>query len=139
MKSKFDGIVKVKKQELDLAESVLIQAKENVKKIEQNISEVVADILSLQTPKKGGFEQLQLHRHTLLMLRGQKRNLDTELVEAQDRLHGSQRLYENANLEYEKMIYLKEEEIAKKIKALKKQEQLDMDEIALQLYAGRMS
>ncbi len=139
MKSKFDGIVKVKKQELDIAESNLIRAKDSVKKVEQNIDEIVCEILSLQVPKKGGFEQMQLQRHTLLMLRRQKEHLDFELIEAKNRVHGCQRLYEDANLQYEKMMYLKEEEIAKKIKALQKKERMNMDEIALQLYAGRMS
>ncbi len=139
MKSKFDGIVKVKKQELDYAESVLVKAKDNERRVQKSIDEVVGDILAFQTPNKGNFALIAQSRETLLILRKHKRHLDDELIKAKMHVQNTQRLYEEANKEYEKMIYLKEEEISKKIKQIQRQEQLDMDETALQLYAGRMS
>lgn len=138
MKSKFDGIVKVKKQELDQAEAVLVRAKKQVRNVEEMIEKVLMDILSLKVPKKGNFNQMQLQRQTLDMMRRQKQILNIELMDAKQKVENYQRLYEFANREFEKMTYLKDEEIAQKIKAMQKQEQKDMDEIALQLFAGRM-
>lgn len=139
MKSKFDGIVKVKKQELDHAEMVLIKAKERVRRIEEMIEVVFKDILSLQMPTNGTYKQMQERRQTLEMIRRHKELLDFELLDTKQKVAKCQETYEIANREFEKMNYLKDEEIAQKIKAMQKQEQKDMDEIALQLFAGRMN
>lgn len=139
MKTQFDGIVKVKKQELDQAEMTLMREREKVRILEDKVAKVFDDILSLEMPQKGTFAQIQQRRQVLDMARAQKNFLDREIESVKEQIRHCQKLYQYANKEFEKMSYLKEQEIAEKMKIIQKQQQKDLDEIALQLFARRSS
>lgn len=135
MKTRFDGIVKVKKQQLDQAEMTLLKAREKVRLIKEKISKLREDILSLKEPKSGNFMQMQQIRQMLNMLRKQNDLLINELHVAKQNVQNYQKLYEFANKEYEKILYLKDQEIASIIKKQEKRQQKELDEIAVQLFA----
>lgn len=135
MKTRFDGIVQVKKQQLDQAEMTLLRARDKVRLIKEKIAKLKEDILSVKEPKKGNFMQMQQIRQMLNVLRKQNDLLTNELHVANKDVQNYQKLYEFANKEHEKMVYLKDEEIATIIKKREKKEQKELDEIAVQLFA----
>lgn len=139
MKTRFDSIVKVKKQKLDQAQMALLKQRDKQRVLEERIKRLNEDIISVKIPKKGSFMQMQHNRQMLSILRRQKEILANELVIVMQNVAHCQKLYEFANKEYEKMLYLKDEEIANKIKKMQKQAQKDIDEIAVQLFARRMN
>lgn len=138
MKSRFDGIVKVKKQQLDLAQTALTRARNRANELSKQINFALEEILKVKMPTNGTFAEVSQTKQILDMARRQKKALEDELSQAKIKISNCQKAYEEANKELEKMVYLKDNEIAEKLKAIKKKEQLEMDEIALQLFAGRM-
>ncbi len=137
MKTHYDGIVKVKKQELNEAQMRLLNARKKEQNIENKIQLLVKQMLDIEVLSKGSVSQLAQQREILAMQRRQKELLDSELATAKEQSMAFERMYEFANIEYEKMLYLKEEETKEYIKKLKKQESLELDEISLQLYSQK--
>ncbi len=137
MKSQFDSIVKIKKQELDLAQMTLLNARHRLKALEDKVKAAFDEILSMEIPKKGTFAQIQQAKQVLDMARAKKAMIDAEIETTKKDIDGFQRMYEIAHQELEKMTYLKEMDLEKQLEVLKKKEQRDLDEISLQLFARK--
>lgn len=135
MKSQFDGIVKVKKQLLDVAQMELLRARQKTMLIKGKISHITEEINHLQTPKSGSFSLVGQVREKMRLLTLNKEDLKRELKQAEMLVLESQELYTRANKEYEKMKYLQEKEREEFFKKLQKKEQIMLDEISIQLFA----
>ena len=138
MKSKFSKIAKVRKQKRDAIERELIKSQNKEKLLQHKIASLYEEIVSMQTPQNGTISLLSL-------LNEQKRILNRDKKEHEYALHvtheNSQKLqieYKKAHLEFEKINYLEEQEIQAFINKMRKQEQLDLDEISTMLFANDM-
>ena len=138
MKNKFSKIAKVRKQKRDAIERELIKSQNKEKLLQHKIASLYEEIVSMQTPQNGTISLLSL-------LNEQKRILNRDKREQEKALHvtheNSQKLqieYQKAHLEFEKINYLEEQEIQAFINKMRKQEQLDLDEISTMLFANDM-
>ncbi len=136
-KTKFDTIVKVKKQKLDEVNRKIGKLDAQIYQIELMIDEIQKNIDNFRHPNKGEFaifrqfrdlvekyfRELSFNKEKLKALKNQKKIVIEELKEA--------------NMELEKMKFLQGEEIKKQILRLKKIENKQMDEIASMLFANK--
>lgn len=137
MKSKFDGIVKVKTLQLEQAQIALLEARKKADEIQESIDVVFREIISIGVPQKGTFEQISQKKQMLDMARTQREFLQNELSEANEKIKEARAFYEESYQENEKMKYLKEQDEAEQLKALHKKEQRDLDEVSLQLFSRK--
>ena len=133
MKTKFDSIVKIKKNEVEKIERNIQKINSSIAMLNHKIEELKNRLSSFSYPHSGNFSQFNQYKimqNTLIeeivgfenqvkILEGRKKDLLEE--------------YKKANIEYEKMKYLQTEEIKKILKKLKQKEQIEMDEIAILL------
>lgn len=135
MKGKFGAIAKVKKQLLDRREIQLLEARTKAQKIQGEIEAVQAALNAQEVPQKGTYAAL-LHVKAATERLGQQKQYLLEAKDmAQAEINECLYHYKEARKEFEKMKYLEEKEYSQWLKVLKKQEQLHLDEVALQLYA----
>lgn len=132
MKSKYNSVVKVKKQQLDKAESNLNQAKQRQLENERllELSRKECENLSV-LPQSGSISEL---RTNLLMRQVGREAISRakEKVElSKKEMMHYQFLYKKAHLDYEKMKVLEAEEIKQKKKELAKIEEKFLNEIAI--------
>lgn len=134
MNSKYSAVVKVKKQELDKAETNLLKAKQRKQVNEEALMRANAEYLSLKMPTQGstallkqGLEMKSIAK-TVKEVAKEKVNLS-----AQEITH-YQHLYKNAHLAYEKIKYLESQDLKEWQKKLKKAEQKALDDIAVSKY-----
>lgn len=134
MKSKFSPILKVKKQILDKIEATLLEIRYKINSTAIKISQVKQEILSTKLPEKGEFHIIKQTFHVQEMLNSNKKSLEQELSLLKQELAKKQELYKEAKMDYEKIKYLTDQELAEFIRAQKKQEQKELDEIATMRY-----
>ncbi|MBN2963235.1 flagellar FliJ family protein [Sulfurospirillum sp. T05] len=135
MDQKFSAIAKVKKQLLDAKEAALMEARTKVSRIEKEIFLVEEAQRSQQVPAQGMFCDLLHVKAFGERLYRQKQDLYESLEAAQLEANACLHHYQEARRDFEKIKYLEEEATSAMLKRLKKQEQLTLDEVALQLYA----
>jgi flagellar export protein FliJ len=135
MKGKFGAIAKVKKQLLDRREIQLLEARTKAQKIQGEIEAVQATLNAQKVPQKGTYASLLHVKAVAERLGQQKQYLLEDKDAAQAQANECLYHYKEARKEFEKMKYLEEKEYSQWLKMLKKQEQLHLDEVALQLYA----
>lgn len=135
MRSKFRAIAKVKQQLLETKEAALLEARANVARIGQEIQDVQEALDAQVLPQKGTYTEVLHVKAIAQKLMEQKRFLREMQERAQGEVNACLYHYKEARKEFEKIKYLEEKEYAAMVKALKKQEQLTLDEVALQLYA----
>lgn len=136
MKSKFADVAKVRKRALDHAELALLEARNLERSLTLLLEEVFQELISIQMPQKGGISLLQQVGTTKMILQRQRKDLEGQLASAQQRVGQMQEAYKRANLEFEKIKYLEEQEFEAYLKKLKQKEQSELDEVALQLFAS---
>lgn len=131
MKSKFSQVVKVKKQALDLAEARVAKARNNVVICEQNHEKAKAVLAKFILPQSGTTSELNESLKLVSLMRNEIRALNEKLeISKRELMHFSHQ-YKNANLEYEKMKYLEQEDIKKILKQIKHKESIELDEFAV--------
>lgn len=131
MKSKFSQVVKVKKQALDLAEARVAKARSNVVICEQNHEKARAVLAKFQLPKNGTTNELNESLNLVGLMRNEIKALNEKLEISKRELMHFTHQYKNANLEYEKMKYLEQEDIKKILKQIKHKEAIELDEFAV--------
>lgn len=136
MKSKFADVAKVRKRALDHAELALLEARNLERSLTILLEEVFQELISIQMPQKGGISLLQQVGTTKMILQRQRKDLEGQLASAKQRVGQMQEAYKRANLEFEKIKYLEEQEFEAYLKKLKQREQSELDEVALQLFAS---
>ncbi len=132
----FGKIAKVNKQKVQKVENELFVLKSNIRVIENKIKDIYIDIDQLNIPKNGEARELMLFQEQRKLLNNQKSRDQRELNVKNLELANKYQEYKKAKMEFEKIKYLEEQEIIKKIEKLKKQEQKDLDEISNMLYKG---
>ncbi len=139
MSTIFSKISKINKQRVDKIESELFLLKSSIRQIEDKIRAVYDNIDGLEIPQNGDVSLLSLFQEQRKILNRQKSRLLKELSAKNLQLARKYEEYKKAKLEFEKIKYLEEQEIAKKIEKLKKEEQKSLDEISNMLYKGAVN
>ena len=134
MSSIYTKISKINKQKLDKVESELYVIRQAIFKIEEEIRNIYNYIDNLTIPKNGDIKLLNSFQESRRVLNVQKGMLSSDLQVKNLELSKKQQEYKESKLEYEKIKYLEEEEIAKKLEKLKKDEAKELDEISSQLF-----
>ncbi|WP_458700168.1 flagellar export protein FliJ [Sulfurospirillum sp. 1307] len=137
MKSKFTPIVKVKKQMMDRVETLLAKARYKEQNISKKLSFTCKQIEETKVPKEGSISLMLQFRENLKILRDEKSNLSRELEISQNEIKQLQDKYKRARMEYEKMKYLEKRDFEEWMKKIKKQEQLDLDEVSTMLFVNK--
>jgi chromosome segregation ATPase len=132
----FGKIAKVNKQKVQKVENELFILKTNIRQIEKKIKNIYTDIDTLDIPKNGEARVLALFQERRKLLNNQKSRYQLNLNAKNLELANKYQEYKKAKLEYEKIKYLNEQEISKKVKKMKKEEQKNLDEISNMLYKG---
>jgi len=139
MKTKFSQIVKVKQRKVDEIENELMDVRFQKRKTLSMIEDILKEIEGLKTPQSGSFAEINLSHSYLKNLSNQKKEKEKEILQLDKQIEGIKELYKEANIEFEKIKYLEDLEIEKKLHELKVQEAKDMDEIANLLHAKKKS
>ncbi len=130
----YSKISKINKQKLDKIESALFGIKSEIKKIETGIKETYELIDSLDIPQSGDMKELKSFSQRRRLLDIQKQRYMDSLHVKNLELARKYEEYKKAKIEYEKIKYLEEQEVAQKLKKLKKDEQKELDEISSLLF-----
>ncbi|EFC33396.1 hypothetical protein C414_000020058 [Campylobacter jejuni subsp. jejuni 414] len=132
MKSKYNSVIKVRKQQLDKAESNLNQAKqrqiENEKAYELSRQEY--ENLGV-LPRSGSIAELRSNLSMAQVGREALARVKEKVELSKKEINHYQFLYQKAHLDYEKIKVLEAEEIKQKQKELAKAEEKFLDEIAI--------
>ncbi|MDD3343361.1 MAG: flagellar export protein FliJ [Sulfurospirillaceae bacterium] len=138
MKSKFSKIAKVRKQKRDAIERELIKSQNKEKLLRHKIASLYEEIIAIQTPQNGTVSLLALMNEHKRILNRDKKEQENALRIAEETSQKLQSDYQKAHVEFEKIHYLEEQEILAFMNKIKKQEQLDLDEISTMLFANDM-
>ena len=132
MKSKFNAVIKVKKQQLDKAQTDLNAAQQRQKENERLLGLAREELLNLST-LKGQISSEELRAN--VFMEGVAREALTRAKEKVEISHKEvnhyQFLYKKAHLDYEKIKYLQSEELKAMQKAMQKAEEKFLDELAI--------
>jgi len=136
VKTKFDALVKLKKLDVDKIESELTKQNGKINKINQEIEKFQIELSEIHYPQSGNFAMITQIKMMQNAMREQINSKKEELKFLENQISLLKGQLKEKELEYEKMKYLQGEEIKKEIKRLKKEEDKNMDEIALMLFKG---
>ncbi|ELM7301766.1 flagellar FliJ family protein [Campylobacter upsaliensis] len=132
MKSKFNAVIKVKKQQLDKAQTDLNAALQRQKENEGLLGLAQEELLNLST-LKGQISSEELRAN--VFMEGVAREALARAKEKVELSHKEvnhyQFLYKKAHLDYEKIKYLQSEELKAMQKAMQKAEEKFLDELAI--------
>ncbi|MFQ6342600.1 flagellar export protein FliJ [Campylobacter sp. VTCC 70190] len=132
MKSKYNSVVKVRKQQLDKAENNLNKAKQRQleNEVAYELSRKECENLSA-LPKSGSIADLRSNLSMAQVGREALARAKEKVELSKKEMNHYQFLYQKAHLDYEKMKVLEAEEIKQKQKELAKAEEKFLDEIAI--------
>lgn len=136
MISKFSSIAKVRKQQMDLVENNLARIRNESNILKKKIAALLNDIHDLTIPQSGNVSLLTIFKEQLMILRREKDSLENDLRLKKAHILKLQTDYKKANLEFEKIKYLEEQDFEAYVAKIKKKEQLDMDEISNMLFSN---
>lgn len=138
MKSKYDSVVKVRKQQLDKAETNLNKARQRQLENERLYELSCKECESLfALPSSGSATQLRSNLAIIQVGRTAVERTKEKLELSKKEVRHYQFLYQKAHLDYEKMKALEAEEIKQKQKQLTKIEEKFLDEIAISRFFKR--
>ena len=133
MKTKFDSIVKIKKNEIEKIERNIQKINSSINMLKEKIEDLNKKLSSFSFPKHGSFSEFNQYKMLENALIEEINNLKNQITILENRKKEILEEYKKAHIEYEKMKYLQSEEIKKILKKQKQKEQIDMDEIAILL------
>lgn len=137
MKTKFDALLKVKKQDLERCELQIIKNNNLIASKYQELDGILQELGNVQVPQSGSFWDFKTTQEIKKTLVAQIDSTQNEISALKNTAQSLQVSYKQASIEYEKIKYLKESEMKKKIQILKTSESKQMDEIALMLFEGK--
>jgi len=138
MKTKFDGVVKIKKQQVEKLENDIRKINKSILDLNRQIEELKTSLLSFTFPKTGTFSKIKQIKESQNIIKNQIQNLENQIVILQNRKKELLNELKKANIDYEKMKYLQNAEIKKALKEMKLKESREMDEIAILLRNGKI-
>ncbi len=133
MKTKFDSIVKIKKNDVERIEKNIQKINSSINMLQNRIKELNLKLFSFSFPKNGNFSEFNQYKIMQNSLIDEINNFKNQIAILENRKKEILEEYKKAHIEYEKMKYLQSEEIKKILKKQKQKEQIDMDEIAILL------
>lgn len=136
MQSKFSPIAKVRKQQMDLVENNLAKERNEKSLLNKKIVSLLSDIEDSKIPQSGNVSLISIFNAQLSILRREKDSLENDLRIKQEHIETLLAEYKRANLEFEKIKYLEEQDFEVHLSNVKKQEQRDMDEISNMLFSN---
>ncbi|MBN1840360.1 MAG: flagellar FliJ family protein [Campylobacterales bacterium] len=139
MKSQFSKIAKIRKQKRDAIERELMKHQNKERLIRHKISSLYDEIAHTQMPKEGLVSVFLMASEQKSLLSLEKKRYEQELHLVEIATKTLQIEYQKAHVEYEKIKYLEEQELQAMMAKIKRQEQLDLDEISTMLFAGEMN
>jgi len=133
MKTKFDSVVKIKKQTVDSIERNLQKINASIRDLKDKIRELDKTLLSFSLPSEGSFALINQIKHQQHVIRDEILSLKNQIIILENRKKELLEELKKANIEYEKMKYLQSEEIKKALKERKLKESRELDELAILL------
>lgn len=137
MNSKFTPIAKVRKQQRDMVETRLAKARFEKHELEQKLILTSKEIDETVIPTSGDISLMNMVRERLAIIRKAKESLEESLLIKETEINQLRDKYKRANVEFEKIKYLEEQDFAKWMEKLKKEESLDLDEISNILFVNK--
>ncbi|ECC1871390.1 hypothetical protein FNY48_01850 [Campylobacter upsaliensis] len=132
MKSKFNAVIKVKKQQLDKAQTDLNAAQQRQKENERLLGLAREELLNLSTLKgQISSEELRANVFMECVAREALTRAKEKVELSHKEVNHYQFLYKKAHLDYEKIKYLQSEELKAMQKAMQKAEEKFLDELAI--------
>jgi len=139
VKSQFAKIAKIRKQKRDSLEKELLKSQNKEKMLRHKLSSFYEQIGSIVCPKEGMASMLSMLAEHKKILNRDKKTCEQDLLLLQGEILKLQAAYQKAHVEYEKIHYLEEQEFQALMVKLKREEQLELDEISTQLFANQIS
>lgn len=137
MNSKFTLIAKVRKQQRDMVETCLAKAQFEKHEIEQKFIATCKEIDETKMPKSGDISLMNMVRERLAIIRKEKNYLQNKILVKESEVQQLQDKHKRAHLEFEKIKYLEEQDFEELMDKVKREEQLDMDEIPNMFFANK--
>ncbi len=137
MTSKFTPIAKVRKQQRDMVETRLAKARFEKHEIEQKLVSTCKEIDETKIPTSGDISLMNMVRERLAIIRKEKDTLEESLFIKETEIQQLRDKYKRAHLEYEKIKYLEEQDFQEWMEKIKKDENLEMDEISNILFVNK--
>lgn len=137
MKTRFTPLVKVKKEAMDSAERNLQQANHTRHKAQSALDEAYAQLQNASTPSSGTMTDF---RNSRMLIEGQRKIIEEKkewVAFAEDQVAKARESLKKAMIDFEKFKYLEAQQIKEELLKQRRQEQRDLDEIAVQTY-GRI-
>ncbi len=133
MKTKFDSVVKIKKQQVEKIENDIQKINSSIKELQNKIEELNKQFSSFSLPDKGTFAHISQIKLQQNLLKNEIENLSSQINMLNARKNDLLNELKKAHMDYEKMKYLQAEELKKKVKEMRLKEAREMDEIAILL------
>ena len=137
MKTKYSQLLKVKKQRVDTIENEIAILNSKRESIKNEIDRLALQISSLQKPKDGKFGIFLSVSYSFGKLHSLKKSKEEVLSQKESELHRKQEEYKVALMDYEKIKYLEDLLVGKKLDKIKKDEQKLLDELSQTVYKRR--
>lgn len=137
MKTKFTAVVKIKKRKVEDIENSIFAVDGLISATKAQIESAVERYNSLEPPKEGTFANIILFEDMKKAFRREIESLRQALAMHINKKNSLLASLKIANLEYEKMKHLEEEEKLKIVKAMAAKEAKNLDEIGVMLYNNR--
>lgn len=137
MKTKFDALLRIKKQDLDRCESQMIKNNNFIASRYQKLNSILQELSDVHMPQNGDFWDFKRVQEIKKCLVAEIDFIQDEISTLKNTSKSLQELYKQASIEHEKIKYLKENEVKKTLQTLKISESKEMDEVALMLFEGK--
>ncbi len=137
MKTKYSQLLKLRKQKIDSIENEIAVLNKKKEILNRTIIDTSKDVNELKMPKRGRFQNMLVKSHSFEMLIALKKEKEFLLLQILEEIKNTQYEYKMALMEFEKIKYLEDLQIKKRLKKLKKDEQKMLDEISTINYKRR--
>lgn len=134
MQTRFYSLVRLRKQKVDEVERAISANNRNIQLTEEAILGFTEEMLSLQTPEKGGFNQLLQFQDMKRVYTQQIRQKQLDLKQLHKYAKTLQKMLKEVSIEFEKAKHLDDVEREKIIKEREKLEEAEMNEISIMLH-----
>ena len=134
MKSRYEPLVKLKKQALDKAEQVLVRANHEVTLSDTALHDAYAQLSSLDSPLNGSIGELF---QAQMIVQAQHREIEAcrlRIERARINQNSAREAFRFARIEFEKFNYLELQEVEIMMKKVKYEEAKMLDEIGTMTY-----
>lgn len=134
MNTKFDPVLKIKKQDLDKCEADMIQNNQLIASKNREIDSLLIELGEIDVPKSGSYWDFKNTQDVKKAFLGEIDKVRAEISMLKNIQKKLQESYRLAFIEYEKIKYLQDNEIKKMISQIKKNESKNLDEVGMMLF-----